>query len=139
MSALAALLAIAALHPGSFSSRIDNAWFPLTPGTTLVYRGLKDGRRTSERFAVTRHTRILAGVRCRVINDRVYEGSHLAERTLDYYAQRRDGSVWYFGEDTAELNARGHVTSREGTWHAGIHGATPGLFMPAQPRVGEHH
>jgi len=29
------------------------------------------------------------------------------------------------------------VTSTEGTWTAGVHGAQPGLFMPAHPRLGQ--
>jgi hypothetical protein len=60
----------------------------------------------------------------------------LAERTTDYYVQDKDGNVWYFGEDTAELDANGQVTSTEGTWHAGVDGAVPGIFMEAIPTVG---
>jgi hypothetical protein len=51
------------------------------------------------------------------------------ERTSDYYAQDRCGNVWYFGEDTAELDSRGRVVSREGSFHAGVKGAQPGVFM----------
>jgi hypothetical protein len=62
---------------------------------------------------------------------------HLAERTTDWYAQDALGNVWYFGEDTAELNAGGKVTSREGTWQAGVDGARAGIFMPAHPKLGQ--
>ena len=58
------------------------------------------------------------------------------ERTTDWYAQDGRGNVWYFGEGTAELNAAGRVTSREGSWLAGTNGARAGVFMPARPRVG---
>jgi hypothetical protein len=129
----------AKIDPGNFTTRIDNAWFPLRPGTTLVYTGVKDGRSTRDVFAVTRRTRVIGGVRCVVIHDRVYAAGRLFERTTDYYVQDRQGGVWYFGEDTAELDRHGRVTSTEGTWHAGVDGAQPGLFMPANPRVGEHH
>jgi hypothetical protein len=61
----------------------------------------------------------------------------LAERTTDWYAQDVHGAVWYFGEDTAELNAAGKVTSREGTWQAGVHAAQAGIFMPGRPKVGQ--
>ena len=44
--------------------------------------------------------------------------------------------MWYFGESTAELDARGHVTSTEGTWLAGRNGAKPGIYMPARPTPG---
>ena len=134
-----ALISLIAAGAVGLGPHVDNPWFPLKPGRTLVYRGVKDGRRTVERFRAMRRTRLVAGVRCRVVDDRSWEGGHLAERTKDYYAQDRRGTVWYFGEDTAELDAAGHVTSREGTWHAGNDGARPGIFMPAHPRVGEHH
>jgi hypothetical protein len=29
------------------------------------------------------------------------------------------------------------VTSREGSWQAGVHGARAGIVMPARPRVGQ--
>ena len=123
----------------NFTTRIDNPWFPLKPGTTLVYEGVKDGKAQRDVFTVTHRTRVVGGVRCVVVSDRVFQGGHVVERTHDYYTQDAKGNVWYYGEDTAELDARGKVTSREGTWHAGVKGAKPGIFMPAHPRVGEHH
>jgi hypothetical protein len=60
----------------------------------------------------------------------------LEERTSDYYAQDRCGNVWYFGEDTAELDAHGRVVSRDGSFHAGVGGAQPGVYMQAAPAVG---
>ena len=50
---------------------------------------------------------------------------------------RHWGNVWYFGEDTAELNDQGKVTSTEGTWQAGRDGAKPGIYMPSAPKVGD--
>jgi hypothetical protein len=124
-------------HPTTgFTTRIDNPWFPLKPGTTLTYRGVKDGKAERDVFRVTRQARVIDGIRCRVIDDRVYARGHLSERTHDYYSQDARGDVWYFGEDTAELDSKGHVISREGTWHTGVNGARAGIFMPAHPRVG---
>jgi hypothetical protein len=100
---------------------------------------MKDGKPARDVVTVTHRTRLVGGVRCRVVHDRVHMRGRLAERTADYYAQDARGAVWYFGEDTAEFNARGEVTSREGTWHAGVDGARAGIFMPAHPRVGERH
>jgi hypothetical protein len=135
-----ALLTVSAPAAGrSFSANVDNAWFPLRPGTTYVYRGETDGKPARDVVTVTGRTKIVGGVRCRVVHDRVYLRGRLAERTADYYAQDGRGTVWYFGEDTAELNERGEVTTTEGTWHAGVDGARAGVFMPAHPRVGEQH
>jgi hypothetical protein len=44
--------------------------------------------------------------------------------------------VWYFGEDTATLDASGHVASTEGSFRAGVHGAQPGVYMQARPQLG---
>ena len=60
----------------------------------------------------------------------------LEERTSDYYAQDECGNVWYFGEDTAELDRSGRVVSTEGSFHAGVDGAQPGVVMQAVPEVG---
>jgi hypothetical protein len=50
-----------------------------------------------------------------VVHDRVFEGAVLRENTFDYFAQDRDGNVWYFGEDTEELDRPANVVSTEGT------------------------
>jgi hypothetical protein len=120
-----------------FSARVDNPWFPLTPGTTLVYTGVKDGKAARDVVLVTRRTKLIDGVPCAVVDDRLYLDGRLAERTTDWYTQDKQGNVWYFGETTAELDRAGRVTSREGSWQAGRNGAEPGIFMPARPRVGQ--
>jgi hypothetical protein len=124
------------IDPADFSPRVDNPWFPLTPGRTLVYTGTKDGRKALDLFVATARTRVIDGVRTRVVEDRLYLDNVLEERTSDYYAQDRCGNVWYFGEDTATLDRRGHVVDTEGTWHAGVDGARPGVFMQAHPQPG---
>jgi hypothetical protein len=123
--------------PSRFAAEVSNPWFPLKPGTTLTYRGVKDGKPSRDVFAVTRATKVIEGVRTTVVSDRLYAAGKLAERTLDYYAQDEAGNVWYFGEDTAELDPSGKVTSTSGTWRAGVKGARAGIFMPADPRPGQ--
>jgi hypothetical protein len=124
------------INPASFSPNVTNQLFPLTPGTTLVYTGTKDGKKALDLFATTSRTKTIDGVRTRVVEDRLYLSNILEERTSDYYAQDRCGNVWYFGEDTAELDRHGHVVSTEGSFHAGVDGAQPGVFMQAHPQVG---
>jgi hypothetical protein len=123
--------------PPAFAGHVTNPWFPLEPGTVFVYTGEKDGASGRDVVTVTRRTKVIHGVRCTEVSDRLYEHGRLAERTTDWYAQDAHGTVWYFGEDTAELNRAGKVTSREGTWRAGVDGAQAGIFMPAHPRVGQ--
>src|SRR5438067_3760407 len=125
-----------ATSPG-FSAHVDNPWFPLKPGTTYVYVGSKDGQSSRDVMTVTHRTAMIDGVPCVVIADRLYLGGRLHERTTDWYTQDAHGNVWYYGESTAELDARGRVTSRSGSWRAGVNGAVPGIFMPAHPKIGE--
>jgi hypothetical protein len=121
----------------SFSPNVTNAWFPLQMGSVYRYRGVKDGEPSREVMTVTHRTRTIDGARCVVVADLLYLRGKLEERTRDYYTQDADGNVWYFGEDTAELDANGQVKTREGTWHAGVNGAKPGIFMYAHPRAGQ--
>jgi hypothetical protein len=121
----------------AFVRHITNPWFPLKPGTTYVYVGEKDGHAGRDVFAVTARTKSINGVVCTEIDDRLYTNGRLSEKTKDWYAQDARGNVWYFGEDTAELDKSGHVTSREGSWRDGRNGARAGLFMPAHPKVGQ--
>ena len=123
--------------PADFVRAVDNPWFPLEPGTTMVYRGEKDGAPIRQVVRVTSRTKVIQGVRCVVLDDRVYVRGKLEERTNDWYAQDKHGTVWYLGEATAELDEQGHVVSTEGSWQAGRDGARAGVYMPAHPRVGQ--
>ena len=125
------------LDPARFTTRIDNPWFPLVPGTTYVYTGVEGGAPARDVVTVERATITIAGVRCRVVRDLLYRRGRLAERTSDWYAQDRSGNVWYFGEATAELDRKGRVTSTEGSWKTGVGGAKPGIQMLARPVVGK--
>jgi len=136
LCACAAGAAQAAQGP-KFVKRIDNQWYPLKPGTTYVYTGRKDGKRGRDVVKVTSRTRRIKGVVCTEVDDRLYLNGYLAERTKDWYAQDAKGNVWYFGEATAELTRAGRVTSREGSWLAGVDGAEQGIFMPAHPKIGQ--
>jgi hypothetical protein len=120
-----------------WAPRVTNPWFPLRPGTTYVYTGMRDGHPSRELFTVTRSTKVIQGVRCTAVFDRLYLRGRLFERTTDWYAQDRRGAVWYFGERTAELDANGHVTSTEGSWQSGVDGAKAGIYMSAHPSVGQ--
>ena len=128
------------LPPASeFTAHVDNPWFPLEPGTRYVSVGVKDGEPARDVMTVTHRTTTIAGAPCRVVDDRLYLSGVLRERTTDWYTQDARGNVWYFGEQTAELDKHGAVTSTSGTWKTGVHGAQPGIFMPAQPTVGRSY
>jgi hypothetical protein len=124
------------IDPSRFSATVDNPWFPLKPGTVFTYEGVKDGKPSRDVYTVTNETKAIDGVPCVVVHDSLYLSGTLEEETFDYYSQDAQGNVWYFGEDTEELDPNGKVTSTEGTWHSGVDGAEPGIFMEANPVVG---
>jgi len=103
----------------------------------LFYGGVKDGQRSRDVFTVTRRKKLIEGVRCTVVRDRLYLHGRFEERTQDWYAQDRAGNVWYFGEATTELTSDGSVRTMEGSWRAGMDGARAGIFMPAHPHRGQ--
>jgi hypothetical protein len=126
-----------ASHFGRHSNLITNSWFPLARGSVYVYDGQKDGKQARDVMTVTRKVKTITGIRAAVVADRLFLNGQLAERTTDWYAQDKHGTVWYLGEKTAEINGRGKVTSTEGSFLNGRDGANGGIFMPANPHVGQ--
>ena len=124
------------INPNDFVPVIDNPFFDLQPGTTFTTES-PDGSE-SDTFVVTRQTKVIDGVTCVVVKDTALVDGELVEKTNDYFAQGKAGNVWYFGEDTAEFE-NGKVVSTEGTWRAGVDGATPGFIMLASPQVGNEY
>jgi hypothetical protein len=136
-SGLLAAAAVAALTAGAPSALgKQNPWFPLRPGTTYRYEGSENGVREVDLMHVTRRTRTILGHRTTVVHDRVFERGRVVEDTFDYYWPDARGTVWYYGEDTKELDAQGRVKSREGSWLAGRDGGRQGIVMPARPHIG---
>ncbi|MFY9588136.1 MAG: hypothetical protein WAT66_11835 [Actinomycetota bacterium] len=123
------------IDPSRFSTKIDNPYFPLTPGVVLTYRGTSEGEQEVDVVTVTRDTKVILGVTCVVVRDEVKVAGETTELTFDWYAQDRNGNVWYFGEDSRETEG-GKIVSREGSWEAGKSGAQPGIIMPATRTLG---
>jgi hypothetical protein len=120
------------IDPANFTSRIDNPYFPLKPGTVFVYEGTTGGSKVHSEFAVTGNTVQILGVTTVEVHDTVLTDGELTEDTLDWFAQDRNGNVWYFGENTEELTG-GRPFSLDGTFTAGIDGAKAGIVMKAHP------
>jgi hypothetical protein len=124
------------LDPAEFVSRIDNPYLPLLPGSRWVYREQdREGGLRRVVVTVTDRTRAILGIEATVVHDVVSADGGVVEDTWDWYAQDRDGNVWYLGEDTKELEG-GTVVSTAGSWEAGVDGAQAGIAMPADPEVG---
>ncbi len=126
------------IDPSNFVARIDNPYFPLRPGTTFIYEGHTGEGFEHDEFAVTHHTRVILGVTCVEVHDTVTVDGELKEDTLDWFAQDRDGNVWYFGENTHELED-GLITTIDGTFMAGVNRDKPGIIMKAHPAIGDFY
>jgi hypothetical protein len=123
------------LDPAKFTTNITNPYWPMRPGSRWVYREIEDGETQRVVVTVTDRTETIASVKARVVHDRVTRGKEIVEDTLDFYAQDRDGNVWYLGEDTTEY-ANGKPVSKKGSWRAGVDGGQAGVVVPAKPRPG---
>lgn len=122
------------VDPANFVSGINNRYYSLTPGDTLHYlTTIVEGTDTSyenDNQAVTRDTKVILGVTCILVHDVVSWHNKILEDTYDWYAQDRNGNVWYFGEDTKKYDSTGNFSTR-GSWTAGVNGAVPGFIMQA--------
>lgn len=124
------------IDSANFVEEIDNPYFPLKPGTTFVYEGeTEDGIERNVVF-VSYQKKVVMGINTTVVEDRIWENGELVEETFDWYAQDKDGNVWYFGEDSSEY-ADSEIVSTAGSWEAGVDGAKPGILMEADPQVGD--
>lgn len=125
------------IDPANFVSTIDHPYLSLTPGKVWVYEGKSaDGETERIEIAVTQDTKTVMGVTTTVVREREWVNGELAEDTFDWFAQDKDGNVWYFGEDSKEIE-KGEVVSTKGSWEAGVNGAQPGIIMKADPQMGD--
>jgi hypothetical protein len=124
------------IDPANFTTKIDNRYFPLKPGTTFVYETKTQEGIGRIEVTVTNDTKRVMGVECLVRRDKEFLNGELIEDTFDWHTQDKEGNVWYFGEDTKEYE-NGKVVSTEGSWEAGVDGAKPAIIMQADPKVGE--
>ncbi len=133
--------------PASFtdSTRIDNPYLPLKPGTTFVYVDKQAG--VYDTIEVTHETKVVDGVKAVVVHDTGYVDGQKEEYTLDWFAQDKHGNVWYMGENSTQYypDEPGKAPTHEGSWQAGkpvedthpVQLAQPGYAMEAHPKVGD--
>jgi hypothetical protein len=124
------------IDPANFVRRVDNRDFPLQPGTRFHFVGHKGRTRQIDNMVVTHRTKRILGVRATVVRDTVLQNGTPIERTFDWYAQDRQGNVWYMGEDSLERH-HGHFVRASDSWKAGVKGAKPGIIMLGHPRRGD--
>jgi hypothetical protein len=133
----------------TFTTDINNAYFPLPVDQVWVYTGKEQGQTIGLQITVLGQTeRFYSGqdkVTTRVVEELEWEDADgdgvvdddefVIEISRNYYAQTEQGTVCYFGEEVDIFNEDGTVT-HEGAWRADDPGNAPGIFMPAEPEVG---
>jgi hypothetical protein len=112
-----------------FVATIDNPFLPMPVGARWTYE-VEDER---IEVIVLDETRVVQGVRATVVRDTVTVRGEAKEDTFDWYAQDKEGNVWYLGEDTTE-HENGKPVSHAGAWEWGKDGALPGIVMWADPQ-----
>jgi hypothetical protein len=126
------------IDAGNFVAVVDNRFWPLRPGTAYHFVGVRGRTPQTDDEVVTNAKRRILGIAATVVRDTVSESGRPIERTLDYYAQDRQGNVWYMGEDSFERR-HGRMVRASDSWLSGIDGAKPGIIMPASPRAGDRY
>jgi hypothetical protein len=122
------------------STRINNKWMPLKPGTQRLYEGsaFEEGERSrSTRRVVATVTdvgKVIDGVRTLVVLEKDYTAGQLGEAEIAFFAQDNAGNVWLLGEYPEEY-VNGKLDEIP-TWIAGQKGARAGIAMLANPTPG---
>jgi hypothetical protein len=116
-----------------------NRYFPLTPGYQSVRLGKvnRGNRRLEHRrvYTVTDVYKTIDGVRAVGVLDQDFDGGQIGEQALDFLAVDRSRVVWYLGSYTEAYEGGQFVNANDG-WLAGVKGAKPGIYMPANPKPG---
>lgn len=126
------------IYPSNFVSTINNTFLPLKPGSAFIYNAETDEGMERVEIEVLMETRIVMGITCVVVRDKAFLENQLIEDTYDWFAQDKDGNVWYFGEDVDNYED-GVIANHYGSWEAGVDGAEPGIIMLGNPVTGLHY
>jgi hypothetical protein len=122
-------------HP----TRIDSKWFPLVPGAQFTLQGQSNrGEGLLPHrvvLTVTDLTKVINGVRTRVLWERDLDEDELVEAELAFHAQDEVGNIWNFGEYPEEYE-NGKFHGAPSVWIAGVVGTDAGIVVPGRPRVG---
>jgi len=126
------------ISPADFVGVVDNLYFPLLPGTRYIYESQTGEGVERVEVEVLSETREVIGISATIVRDTVTLDGELIEDTFDWFAQDRQGNVWYLGEDVSNYE-NGQLADRAGSWEAGVDGALPGIIMYAVPsaHIGE--
>jgi hypothetical protein len=117
-----------------------NPYFPLGIGNRWEFRSADE----TNTVQVLNRTKLIDDVRCIVVRDEVFVNGVITEGTNDWFAQAKDGTVWYCGEETAEFETfKGDMPKKpelvdiDGSFKADRNGDKPGIIFLANPSPGQ--
>jgi hypothetical protein len=146
-------LSLCAPQSNTFSTNVNNSFFPLPPGQQWVLVGKEGPDDLGLQITVLGHTESfykrpddgVTTVNTLRVEEKEWEdadadgvidaGEFVIETSINHFAQTQDGTVCYFGEAVNIFLPEGGV-SHAGTWRADATGNAPGIFMPANPQEG---
>ena len=120
------------INPENFVDDVTNTYFPLIAGTVFTYQSQTEEGLETIVVTVLSDKKTVAGVSCTVVRDIVSIDGQMIEDTHDWYAQDKDGNVWYMGEDVSNYE-NGVLADHEGSFETGVDGAKAGIIMLANP------
>lgn len=129
-------------NPADYSTTITHPLFPLSSLGPKMFDGEETDADTGKTVKTRLESRVLpqttvvAGVTVVVLEEKAYKNGELIELALDYFAQHRDGSVYYFGE-LVDNYENGVLKNHDGQWKAGDGENVAGIVMPVTLKVGE--
>ncbi len=131
----------ASFAPANFGAPATgaNKWLPLNPGTQWVRDGATDvgHRRVHHQVisTVTDVSRQVDGVKTVAVLDQDIDAGQIAQQSIDYMGQDKQGNVWDLGSYTEEYEG-GRFTTQQDAWLGGVKGGKAGILMQAHPRAG---
>jgi hypothetical protein len=128
--------------PANFDNptTIDNEWFPLIPGTQLIYEGFtvdENGEEIPHEIVstVTDLTKEIGGVPTVVILENDFSDGELEESELTFFAQDNDGNVWHLGQYSETYEGEEFIGGKAFLVRH-LEGVRAGIMMLAEPTLG---
>jgi hypothetical protein len=133
------------IDPSQFDNNFSrlpnpNRYFPLKIGNKWEYGG--EGENIS--IEILNRTKLIAGLTCVVFRDQVFIDGKLSEDTDDWFAQAKNGDVYYCGEEVKDYDSfdgdkpsKPELVKIDGTFKWGRDGDKGGVFFRAAPKQGD--
>ena len=119
---------------------ITNPYYGPGLNQVLIYEAGEVGLDPEEEIRIERLTNTyqVMGITTIVQKDVVSIDGIVIEDTDDWLAQDDSGNLWYLGEIARNYDEdTGEFLDNEGSWEAGMDGALPGYWLPANPQAGD--